>query len=468
VPSLPALFWYKRRSAVGTGFNKTCAHFPSLNDLHYNNQHWQLLNAVNDSEFYLFGAYYDDRPLVTGDGKSPAVVRILAMINRLSPPPTYCQFWIDSSRKPVFSPVASYTYLWIKAWGNGKDKILQPFLITCKIPRLRKEDIPVSVSLVERPCNNATNHLKIQYNIPKQKNRFAVCVKGLNYLEEDISVKLIEWFELLHMLGADKVFMYEFAVHPNVSKVLQYYNKLGWIDVRQITYPGKQVNFPEFLKMYQKARITYKRQNEVIPYNDCLYRNLHSYDYLALLDTDEVIMPTDKHVASWGQLMDSILPKTKDSHSAYCAQNVYFFHDALAKHGGFPDVPPYMHMLQHVYRSRNYTKPGSYVKCMHRVGTVLHLHNHFPLGCLQAAGSGSGNCKTYSMDKSDAQLQHYRKDCEVALKNCSQNYKENPVLDDSIWKFKKQLITRSKIVLKELGFLKKHHKVRKYRNITGV
>ncbi len=36
--------------------------------------------------------------------------------------------------------------------------------------------------------------------------------------------------------------------------------------------------------------------------------------------------------------------------------------------GFFPDIPQYLHMLQHVYRSANYTKPGQYVKCFHDPG----------------------------------------------------------------------------------------------------
>ena len=32
--------------------------------------------------------------------------------------------------------------------------------------------------------------------------------------------RLVEWFELLAALGADKIFLYNLEVHPNVTKVL--------------------------------------------------------------------------------------------------------------------------------------------------------------------------------------------------------------------------------------------------------
>jgi len=40
-------------------------------------------------------------------------------------------------------------------------------------------------------------------------------------------VRLVEWIELLNLLGADKIFMYQLQVHPNITKVLDHYQREG-------------------------------------------------------------------------------------------------------------------------------------------------------------------------------------------------------------------------------------------------
>ena len=58
-------------------------------------------------------------------------------------------------------------------------------------------------------------------------------------------------------------------------QVLDYYSKAGLVDVTPISLPGYQPNLPVLQHMYLKSKLNNKRQNELIPYNDCLYRNLY-------------------------------------------------------------------------------------------------------------------------------------------------------------------------------------------------
>jgi hypothetical protein len=179
---------------------------------------------------------------------------------------------------------------------------------------------------------------------------------------------------------------------------------------------------------------------------------MYTYEYIALLDIDEVIMPVN--TMSWQELMDVVLPKARAANitaASYNVQNVYFFSDLIEVHGWFRHIPRYMHMLQHVYRSKNFTKPAQYVKCFHNPETVLTLHNHFPRACLLG-----GSCSSYSIETTDAQLQHYRADCIPELKKSCVEFRQNSVVDTTIWKFKENLITRTIDTLKKLGFFDSH------------
>ena len=98
---------------------------------------------------------------------------------------------------------------------------MSPYLITCPVPPSHTNMTPLAVSLVEEDCETPTNYLNIIYNLPAgEKAKFAVCVKGMDFPLDDLSVRMVEWLEVLKALGADKIFLYNLDVHPNVRKVL--------------------------------------------------------------------------------------------------------------------------------------------------------------------------------------------------------------------------------------------------------
>jgi len=451
IPNLPVLYWkqknYERKKILNN--NSTCVKYPDLYDLHFNNKYWQT-TETSDGTFFFYGAYLDIRK----NNRLGPTVRILGMINRLEPKvKTYCQLWFNDEDGPVFSKVLEYKYIWYNKWGNYKHGIFQPYLLACRIPKTHFNKEPASVSVVEHTCDVATNNLRVLYNKPEndEKEKFAVCVKGLDFPEDDLSVKLVEWIELLSALGADKIFFYNLDVHPNITKVLDYYSKQGTIDVTPLTLAGYQPNLPMVQHMYLQNKLVNKRQNELIPYNDCLYRNIYRYEYIALLDIDEVIVPI-KH-QNWADMMENVLDeasKVKNmTRASWNFRNVYFMDDMLEANEkeNFTDIPPFMHMMQHVYRSANYTKPGQYVKCFHNPEKVLILHNHFPLGCL------GGVCTSYPVNMETGHLQHYRKDCVNTLrKSCKEHFKSKSVKDATVWRWKDPVISRTSRTLRTLGF----------------
>ncbi|XP_034943371.1 uncharacterized protein [Chelonus insularis] len=451
LPSLPLAYWMKSSNFKSTSSNDTKAkkscipRYPSIFELEFNNIYWQTFKSSNGT-FQLYGAYYDNRKL----SKIGPAIRIIGMIDRIEPKvKTYCQLWFDKEKEPQIVDVLEYKYIWYSKWGNYKQGIYQPYVIACKIPQTHwAKSPPASVSIVEKPCDTASTNLRVIYNKPEKKKEFAVCVKGLDFLHEDLSVRLVEWIELISILGADKIFFYQLQVHPNITKVLDYYSQLGRVQVTPLTLPGGQPNIPAFQHMYLKKKTNHKRQNELIPYNDCLYKHMYEYEYIVLLDIDEVIMPVQD--STWSELMQRVLPKAfkirNETRASYNVRNVYFLDDLLHSHGFFDHVPRYMHMLQHVYRSMNFTKPNEYIKCFHNPERIVTLHNHFPLACL-----GAG-CTSYPIETEDAQLQHYRADCVTSLKKTCLQYRKNSIVDTTIWRYKDQLVERVTDTLVKLGF----------------
>lgn len=362
LPSLPLAYWNKHKNDKNKYYKKKdCAPFPSIYDLEFHNTYWQTLRT-KEGVFHLYGAYLDAR---NASRLGPAV-RVLAVHDRIKPQlATHCQLWFEGRAAPVVVRNLEYKYVWNSKWGNYRDRVLQPYLLACVLPPDVRHLAPASVSLVESACDRATNNLRVHYERPARQKEFAVCVKGLDFLHEDLSVRLVEWIELIRLLGADKIFFYELQVHPNITKVLDYYTELGYVTVTPITLPGGQPNLPGLQHMYLKKKTTHKRQMELIPYNDCLYRHMYEYRWLALLDIDEVIVPLEDE--DWSGLMKRALPLAepaagKPPRSSYHASNLYYLDSLRHEHGWEDGVPRYLHMLQHVYRTRNFTKPGQYVK----------------------------------------------------------------------------------------------------------
>ena len=103
-----------------------------------------------------------------------------------------------------------------------REDLQYPIMLGCHPPDSVKHLVPVSVSLVETKCpkSKPSNNLRVFHEIHETglKQGFAVCSKPLSHLG-DVSMRIIEWIELLRAQGVDKIFLSVLAVHPNVNKV---------------------------------------------------------------------------------------------------------------------------------------------------------------------------------------------------------------------------------------------------------
>ena len=117
------------------------------------------------------------------------------------------------------------------------------YILTCRVPVSHIHKMPVSVSMVERVCDDATTNLRIIHNTPEtpqERKTFAVCSKGFSILD-DQSLQVAEWFEILRALGTDKIDIYTMEVHPNIQKVtLQWHHEPLIANNKRIQIEGDQ------------------------------------------------------------------------------------------------------------------------------------------------------------------------------------------------------------------------------------
>ena len=436
-PSLPFEDWFYYKDNTPPRLGVGCATYPLQNQIHMKNPSWQV-QKVKNVTVYIFGAYYDNRT-------DPKMIRVITMLPFLNFNFSLkCQMWFKIDKKPIIVPVSSFFLMWIRAYGKIKEEY--PYLLTCDIPKSHAGLVPDSVSIVGERCDKGTNNVRVIYNkySDEEKSDFGVCVKGLSFIDEKKSVQLIEWFELLSLSGANKVHLYLFEAHELTKKVLEYYKAQGKITVTPFTVLHNLPPISGLINVNLMKHMTVKRLHEVVSYTDCLYKNMYRHKYIALFDTDEIIVGT--RTPHWIDLINDLLPNNEKEghhHSSYCGRNVYFM-DESQNH---PEVPEYMYMLQRTKRSKNFTGPGAYVKCFHDTSNVVVLHNHFPFKCL-------GQCYSQHFNTDEAYMHHYRKSCHPEIRNCSEKFWNHQIEDKSVWQFMPEVINNVKKSMIELGFMK--------------
>ena len=415
-----------------------------------NNDHWQKYET-KFGILYLYNAYFDNRRKRTIGSK----IRIIAMSDRqlVNDNTNYCLTWYDQFTDPVISnkPMQMDRIIpWTRSYSDlnyPKHYYFAghylPYLLTCDIPHLEADQVPWAVSIIgsetmESKCHNHSNYLKVVNNIEEKKN-FAVCVKGLYFLKDNLAVRLIEWIEILSILGASKIFLYDLNVHPDLKKVINYYAEKGIVEVSKTSLAGNQPNEPNGQYEYLKDKLWWQRYNSAGFLNDCFYRNIHRYKYIVNLDIDEIIVPQIP-----GQTWNDLILQLEKEKAYYGFKTTYFFSDISMsgqnKDSHTPDmsteienrVPSYLHMLSHIYRSRNH---ATLVKSFMATEYVKSVGTHYAANCMEKE-----KCDRQLVSSDIAHVHHYRTGCQRAVADvCNKTFRNDIVKDTSLWQFKQQL-----------------------------
>ncbi|XP_037801300.1 uncharacterized protein LOC119596195 [Penaeus monodon] len=225
---------------------KWCKMLPALSTIKWQNTYYQPVRVLQRTQFFFYSAFLDNR--IATDVRP--CIRILAYSKDTNPTAPWCRIWFNTTGPPAVSPVVRIDYL---DWQPRSDDRHMTFLLTCRIPKYDSHLAPLSVSVVSRPCEKYTKNLLKVFGSMKRnttaalvnssKNKesspvwnAAVCGPALSYYHEDVSIQLVEWLELLRALGFARVFLYETDVHPNIEKVLRYYEAEGFVGVTKFAY----------------------------------------------------------------------------------------------------------------------------------------------------------------------------------------------------------------------------------------
>ena len=142
------------------------------------------------------------------------------------------------------------------------------------------------------------------------------------------------------------------------------------LEVTLITLPDTQPNDPVLtnMLMYQAGNPHVQLwRNEPISVNDCFLKNMNMYRYIVNIDTDEVIVPSNKTGPTWVEMMEATENVTKNqaiiiniasrrrylivivqSIGTWGFRNSWFLDGLLPK--PFEHIPADMHMMQHIFR----------------------------------------------------------------------------------------------------------------------
>lgn len=137
----------------------------------------------------------------------------------------------------------------------------------------------------------------------------------------------------MRILGAEKIHTFARYFHPDLEKISKYYEQQDFLEVLPFKEPSGVSN--------AKLHVRDSLFLELSVVNDCFYRVRNLYDYIAILDTDEIFLPVKTSDNDWHDLLKNFedFPKT----DGYAIRSVMY----PPRDGKVHDsIPEYYYMLQ--------------------------------------------------------------------------------------------------------------------------
>jgi Glycosyltransferase family 92 len=197
--------------------------------------------------------------------------------------------------------------------------------------------MPVSVSLTANMCENATNKLQIIDNQPPNgaKKMFGVCCKAMTFDDRSYVIRFVEWAAMMRILGADKITIFKNRVHLDFEKILNHFEDEKNFEVLPYRAPSN-------VSLASKSHSIQFQMLEMMQHTDCFYRTRNLYEYIAVMDTDEVIVPMRSEDYTWHDLAKHF--DLSKGIVSFLSRNQIMPNLGKPLHA---DIPEYHYMLQH-------------------------------------------------------------------------------------------------------------------------
>lgn len=300
----------------------------------YTDQWQPVIGPKEKSRVY--SAYYESR---LENGKFVRVIGA-ARTNHLEP--LFCAHWfLDGDRlRLAMTPAINRV---IRENWNLK---YSAYYLLCPVG----DEVPIAVSILKRkqqPTKSKNdeenevnakesdelvlhalgNFVLVQNNLKFNQsgvaeNRMALCVKPLHYDYNKLD-NLIEFIELNSILGIDHFLFYNHTVGPKVDCLLRHYARNSSL-----------ITVLPWHRLDMKSQQEIRTEGIFASLNDCLYRTMYRFKYVAMIDLDEFLVPhLDDDLKMLLKRLTS-LPMARDRAGAFSFQNAFFYLQ-------WPDDPKY-------------------------------------------------------------------------------------------------------------------------------
>ena len=150
---------------------------------------------------------------------------IITAWNGINATSFYCCFTTSSGR-PL-----SVSATFLHRFKHGEIVASQ---FSCEVPH--NTSLGARVRFAVSSCFNSTERALPVEHPEQAPGKMAVCIKCV-YGRPDPK-RMVEWFELQKIQGVSRVLGFQFEVHPDTKRILDYYQEQGFLTMLPFAIPG--------------------------------------------------------------------------------------------------------------------------------------------------------------------------------------------------------------------------------------